>query len=155
MLLIAEEGTSLEPLRRELSERGAAVEVRELGDDFAAGARRLAAEIDAGTILVCDCRGERGCERAFFACRDSTARTVVLLAVGAEAECEAVEVLAAALRKAMPQLRLAVVTDRVDEAARPSGAERRTQPAVPALAELLVRVAADADSWSASPCFRV
>ncbi len=112
-------------VRRGLAAEGVDLDVREIEADFAVSAAALVGEpID---LLVCDCSGDRGCERAFFVCREAGPLPVVLFAVGPEVEEGAVTILMAGLIKALPNARVTMVTDRIAEVARPTGASLRAQ----------------------------
>lgn len=115
-----------------------ALAVRGIGLDVHAGAQLERAAEELGSLLspprgeapeapliVCDCAGEWGLARAFFAARAARRRTVALLVTGGAAEYGPAVTLMAACIKARPELRIAVVTDRVAEESRACAAERR------------------------------
>lgn len=144
ILLVTATADGASTARADLEAAGCDVQVAELTGDLESGARRIAAEAEAGRLIVCDCGGDQACERAFFLCRASGDRTVVLLAVGDDVEDEPIELLVAAMRKALPTCRIALVSDRVPESERPSGGARRTpltKRRTAKLAELLRAIA--------------
>ncbi len=158
ILLVTETAGGATAARTELEACDFDVQIVELNGDLDRGARRIAARAADDRLIVCDGAGDRACERAFFLCRAAGDRAVVLLAIGDDVEDEPIELLAASMRKALPQCRIALLSDRVAESERPSGGPRRTAPTarrVARLAELLRSIADRSTVWPENRKFRL
>ncbi len=110
-----------ESVAPQLAARGVDVEVRVVEVDLERTTAALIDATPAHDLVVCDCGGERGYERAFFSCRAAGSGSVLLLAVGEDVDETAAEVLMAGVIKALPAARVAMLSDRVAEIERPSG----------------------------------
>ncbi len=109
-----------------LAAGGVVVRARALDADFATAAEALVAD-DSPEMIVCDCSGDRGYERAFFVCRAAPAVPVLLLAVGDDVDDRVAETLLIGVVKALPRALVALLTDRVDELRRVTAASAREE----------------------------
>ncbi len=98
-------------------------------------------------LIVCDCSGDSGLERAFFACREALDRRVLLLVIGERGEIGPVSTLVAGILKVRPSARIGIVTDHVREQTRPSGG-RVLAPWTPSDLAQTLRSAIDESTWS-------
>jgi hypothetical protein len=129
-----------EKVGAELRNESVAVEPCDVGDDLEDGLAELFARERALRLIVCDCSGERGSERGFFACRAARNIPVVLLAVGGRSEPDVVQTMMIGLCKALPESRVALLTDRVPEQSRPTGGAAHERWQASDLARLLLRI---------------
>lgn len=111
-------GTALAPYAIELDVAGGRIDGAELP-------RILNSSRDRDSLVVCDFAGEDGLRCAFFVARESRGRQLAFLALDEKAENGPVATLIAGLAKALPEVRVVVVTDRVVEDSRAAGSPER------------------------------